>query len=73
MSKPLLDFSAGEQSDDMRVIAPFVAAGDLSYVRALAFAMSSVSRKTDDATSLNPVDAEASMLTRHTQRKEDPL
>lgn len=32
MSKPLLDFSYGEQKDDMRIIAPFVAAGDLSCV-----------------------------------------
>jgi hypothetical protein len=32
MSKPLLDFAYEEAKDDMRFIAPFVAAGDLSYV-----------------------------------------
>lgn len=32
MSKPLLDFVYDEAKDDMRFIAPFVAAGDLSYV-----------------------------------------
>lgn len=30
MSKPLLDFAYDEAKDDMRFIAPFVAAGDLS-------------------------------------------
>ena len=30
MSKPLLDFMHDDLEDDMRVIAPFVAAGDLS-------------------------------------------
>ena len=30
MSRPLLDFPHDDLKDDMRVIAPFVAAGDLS-------------------------------------------
>lgn len=30
MSRPLLDFVHDDLQDDMRVIAPFVAAGDLS-------------------------------------------
>lgn len=32
MSRPLLDFVHDELQDDMRIIAPFVAAGDLSWV-----------------------------------------